>query len=152
MVGRVCLGAFPDGGYGLRISDPGYAVRSNPVDDEHLAFNSDWPAVLPVHVMGTASVNGALDVWYPAIGYMPFSAALINVGGRGWEQYATTNSMFRRWGSSMSSGMNLDAKNQFAFEGSVFTNVQMIAYSDHVHFYTSAQVWIAYFIYRMRAF
>lgn len=42
MTNRVVIGQFPDGGYGMRISKPGYDVLSNPIKREKLMFDSNW--------------------------------------------------------------------------------------------------------------
>lgn len=57
MVDRVLMGKFPDGGYGLRVSEPNYNVNSNPIDNERLIFNSDWSSLNPVILRGSATVS-----------------------------------------------------------------------------------------------
>lgn len=76
MVQRVLIGKFPDGGYGVRVSEPGYDVTSNPVDNARLTFSSDWAEVLPVLHRGSFSITNtqfAIKVAdYPYPGYIPF--------------------------------------------------------------------------------
>jgi hypothetical protein len=83
MTNRVLLGKFPDGGYGLRVSVPGYDVRSNPVDNELLVFNSDWANTLPILISGSAYVSPSsfMRINFPSLGYTPFAMALMNYHG-----------------------------------------------------------------------
>ena len=72
---RVVLGKFASGGYGLRVSQPGYNANAVPVDNEHLIFNSDWSSMFPVHTLLTATVTNADNIKslpYPTLGYVPF--------------------------------------------------------------------------------
>lgn len=77
MAQRVLIGKFPDGGYGIRVSEPGYDVTSNPVDNARLTFSSDWAEVLPVLHRGTFSITNtefaAKFADYPYPGYIPFA-------------------------------------------------------------------------------
>jgi len=77
MVQRVLIGKFPDGGYGIRVSEAGYDVTSNPVDNARLTFSSDWAEVLPVLHRGTFSITNTEFAIkfadYPYPGYIPFA-------------------------------------------------------------------------------
>lgn len=146
MVKRVLLGKFPDGGYGLRISDAGYDVTSNPVDNERLTFNSDWPAVLPIYVMGTASVNNSLtSIYYADLGYTPHCAALVNINGQGLHQFSTSNTLRFR-------ANNAAPLRQYVFEGGALDNIAITAYNSQLNIYSNMSVSITYIVYRMRAF
>lgn len=81
MVDRILLGAFPDGGYGCRISKPGYDVKTNPVDNEQLIFSSDWAATMPIYLTGTILVPVDTDttVTFTSLGYIPL-VAIIDTG------------------------------------------------------------------------
>lgn len=56
MSNRVIIGQFPDGGYGMRISEPGYDVLSNPIDPERLIFNSDWDNTVNIAARGSVTI------------------------------------------------------------------------------------------------
>lgn len=93
MVTRVLLGKFPAGdnspnGYGLRISKPGYEVTVANPDNEKLVFNSDWEGILPLHMSGLINSGGSVS---HGLGYIPFISAMVNIAGRGWEQYVCLN-------------------------------------------------------------
>ena len=74
MTKRVLIGAFPGGGYGVRVSKSGYDVTSNPVDQSQLTFNSDWKSMLPIYKRGSVSVpnNTTQTISYTSLGYLPF--------------------------------------------------------------------------------
>lgn len=149
MVKRVLLGKLPDGHYGLRISDPGYDVTSDPVDNEKLIFNSDWPAVLPIYQTGLLMPNGStVSASYPDLGYAPFCAALVNVGGRGWEQYATTNVLFR----AQSAIGYRDVQNVFTTYSNSYMILDINATNTGISVYCSGSASVIYYVYRMRAF
>jgi len=93
MVQRVLIGKFPVGdnspnGYGLRISRPGYNVNVANPDNERLIFNSDWEGILPLLSNGTISNGQSVS---HGLGFIPFVSAMVNIGGRGWEQYVSLN-------------------------------------------------------------
>jgi len=71
---RVLIGKFPDGGSGIRISQPGYDVESNPVDNEKLHFNSDWQSTSLIHATGsiTCPFNATTSASWSALPYIPF--------------------------------------------------------------------------------
>ena len=143
MTKRLLLGAFPDGGYGLRISEPGYDVTSNPVNNEQLLFNSDWPGVLPIYLIGNVSVNNStVTVSFPDnLGYIPMASALINDNGGGYQVFALTNNV-----------VDVGSLSGYVFEGNAFTNVQVTLYVDHATFYSSGTLDFSYAIYRMKGF
>lgn len=95
MVQRVLIGKFPDGGIGLRVSEPGYDVMSNPVDNRRLYFSSDWAEVLPVLVRGTFNIstnqNSVKVANYTYPGYIPFARFFY------LEPAATTPSVPQGW-------------------------------------------------------
>lgn len=84
MTNRVVLGQFPDGGFGLRVSEANYNVLSNPVDNAKLIFSSDWPSMFPIHVSDTFSLAaGASTVQpYADLGFIPFGMWLWYFEGR----------------------------------------------------------------------
>lgn len=88
MARRVLLGAFPDGGYGLRVSKPGWDVEMNPVNNAGMMFNSDWASCLPIHWRSGAfsiGAGAAFSLGYADLGYVPFVAAIYqNPVGAGW--------------------------------------------------------------------
>ena len=93
MAKRVLLGRFPEGDnsptkFGLRISKPGYDVTTPNPNNEQLIFNSDWQGILPLHMSGILANGGSVS---HGLGYIPFISAMVNIGGRGWEQYACLN-------------------------------------------------------------
>ncbi len=104
MVKRVLIGKFPDGGYGLRVSKPGYDVTSNPVNNEQMVFNSDWPDILSIYTMGTLNSGGS---YTHGLGYIPFVAGFINAFGN-WEKLMPTNALFSRQESTSYSWGNND--------------------------------------------
>lgn len=108
MAKRVLIGKFPDGGYGLRVSKPGYDVTSNPVNNEQMVFNSDWQDILSIYAMGTLNSGGS---YTHGLGYIPFVAGFINSFGN-WEKLMPTNALFsRQESSSVSWGNNTTYKN-----------------------------------------
>lgn len=76
MVNRVCIGALPDGSYGMWVSAPGVEVTSvsNPLDSSQLTFNSNWTDIARVHAIGTgqAGPGNPIKVFWPDLGYKPF--------------------------------------------------------------------------------
>lgn len=169
---RVLIGGFPDGGYGLRVSQSGYDVTSNPVDNSKLVFNSDWADVLGIYQTGTLSVSaGGTTTAAHNLGYIPFASALINIGGRGWEQlqcmniafpiirsmswsytdYNTTNGSY--YVTSTSRDFRPNPMQTYTFEGDGRTDaVQFEVTSTGVSFYSSAAAQLYYIIYCSKAF
>lgn len=94
MVARILIGKFPDGGKGLRISEPGYGVRANPVDNERLWFNSDWPASMPIHYTGAFTVANTAQVTqgYTDLGYIPFADVMVEANVT-YNQFAPAGSI-----------------------------------------------------------
>jgi hypothetical protein len=94
---RVLLGKFPDGHYGLRVSEPGYDVASNPVDNERMVFNSDWPSMLPLYLTGVVNLSGSsVTIPFAALGsgYIPFVEIFILRNGESrWELYQTSSAI-----------------------------------------------------------
>lgn len=80
MAGRILIGALPSGAYGVRISEAGYSVSTQPPDNERLIFSSEWDEVLPIHqamsfTHRTTAQQGTLvtqTISYPSLGYIPF--------------------------------------------------------------------------------
>lgn len=152
MVARVLLGHLPDGHYGLRVSEPGYNVASNPVDDEKLYFSSDWPALLPIHVVGYASLNNqTVDISYPDLGFTPHCAALINVNSRGWEQFTCSGTIASNHARS-GHPYNSNTINQVSWDGNVYPIVRVSAFNNKVRLETNTVVAFYYFIYHLKAY
>jgi hypothetical protein len=88
MTKRILLGEFPDGGYGLRASLPGYDVTSNPVDNTQLAFSSDWQAILPIYLSGASlglSNGSDTSISFTALSSIPLGFFLSRPNGQtGW--------------------------------------------------------------------
>lgn len=97
MVKRILVGAFPDGGYGMRVSQAGYDVTSNPVDNTRLTFNSDWPSVLPLYQSGQftfASGASSAGFSFVSLSYVPFALLFINIGSGMWVPVSATSPSF----------------------------------------------------------
>jgi hypothetical protein len=175
MTKRILLGSFPSGGFGLRISKPGYDVTSNPVNNEELIFNSDWPNILPLHINGSLSVSagGTASVAH-SLGYIPFASALINIGGRGWESYQCANICYRlvnnptrsyrglntniqpaRPNSDPSTASETVAANPqqvYTYDGDRTTLARFYTDTSNAYFYCSEAAQLYYLVYRMKAF
>jgi hypothetical protein len=160
MVTRVLLGKFPAGdnspnGYGLRISEAGYEVTVANPDNERLVFNSDWPAVLPIHKAGpSVSVNNATVRYsFPDLGYTPFVSALVKLGDRDWEAYTTSNALVKT-SRAATAVTNVDCfpQGQLAYSGDTFTNLRLAVFPSYVDIYCNSSVSVYPFIYKMRAF
>ena len=146
MTKRLLLGAFPDGGYGLRISWPGYDVTSNPVDNEGLLFNSDWPGVLPIYLIGNVSVsNSTVTVDFPDnLGYLPMASALMidsADSGGGYQMFSLSNCI-----------VDIGTLNGYVFQGTAFTNVKITLYESYATFYSNGAIDFSYAIYRIPGF
>lgn len=85
MVARVLIGKHPNGSYGLKVSESGYDVLTNPLDGERLIFDSDWTALNPILIRGQvyvpASPNASTFVYTSVaygqtLSYAPFFLAL----------------------------------------------------------------------------
>ena len=82
MTRRVLKGPFPDGGFGMRVSEAGYDVMSNPVDPTRLNFSSEWPSMFPLHTAGQlASGNlftgaGSKTITFTSLGYVPLATIM----------------------------------------------------------------------------
>jgi hypothetical protein len=81
VVYSVDLGEQADGSYGLVCAKPGYNVRSNPLNDEELVFNSAWVSALPVFyatgVVGLANGH-SITIPYPeTLSYVPFMSWML---------------------------------------------------------------------------
>ena len=152
MVQRVLLGKFPDGGYGLRVSQAGYDVTSNPVDNEKLVFNSDWPEVLPIYAKGYSVNNGSTA--YPDLGYVPFCSALVDVG-RGWEQFSCSTALQSKTlpaNNPIATPVDASPAYQYAWSGNRYISLQIRAYSNRIDIYCSQSVNVMWTVYRLRAF
>lgn len=143
MTNRVLIGKFPDGNYGVRVSKPGYDVTSNPVDNEQLAFNSDWSYMLPVLLGGTAVVNATtvtVNFGFD-LGYIPFCSAFIVDPSFTYLHHSTnsmeqTPSIFDYW-----------------TEGSAScTQIDVGTFSDRLVLRTNGNRTIKYTVYRLKAF
>lgn len=151
MAKRVLIGKFPDGGYGIRVSQPGYDVTSNPVDNEKLIFNSDWQSSLPVHAAGTIAVNNnTVTQTFPALGYIPHSTSLINDGE--WQQYVTANSIIARTATINVTTVSNKQLKVYNYEDNEFTNLRINVFSDRITVFCAASVTVFYTIYKLRAF
>jgi hypothetical protein len=152
MVERILLGRFPDGGYGLRVSEAGYNVTSNPVNNEKLVFNSDWPAVLPVYAKGIIYGSGSAS--YPDLGYIPFCSALVDVG-RGWEQFSNSTALQSKTlaaNNPIATQVDASPRYQYAFSGGYYTTLQIRAFSNQITVNCSQSVSVKWTVYRLRAF
>lgn len=107
MTRRILIGPFPEGSgtYGVRVSQPGYDVMSNPVDNSKLVFNSDWQEVLaiandasgnPLLRPINASAAGVIYPYSHNLGYIPFVAAFVNINNQGWENYHSSNQLLSK--------------------------------------------------------
>ena len=168
MTNRILIGDFPAGdnspaGKGIRVSQPGYDVMTPNPDNEKLHFNSDWPEVLPLHQRGLVYVpaNTLTTVMFPNLGYIPFMSALINIGktasaaGRGWEQYATANSIMSIGRKNNLGGdtINNSQLNVYASYGNRYQNIWFNTLADRITIYSGSNPMAAYyFIYRVKAF
>lgn len=99
MVRRVNLGVLGDGTVGLRISKPGYDVRTNPPDPTELVFDSNWGNTLPIYYTTGAFglANGATQTFtFPAaLAYPPFFAWMMSLNGALWYEMQG----YASWGS-----------------------------------------------------
>jgi hypothetical protein len=130
MTNRVLLGRFPDGRYGLRVSQPGYDVMSNPVNDENLYFNSDWSTLFPIYQRGSFTCYGdssfsySADAFFPNLGYIPFLVASFSYDGN----------QFYDMGAIPQVPLNGGAINNYGNR----PRVRIQAFSDRVRAYTDA--------------
>lgn len=157
MTRRILLGAFPDGGYGLRVSQAGYDVASNPVNNERLIFNSDWPAVLPIYLVGTLTLTAGQTqtVSFATLGYTPhFSALISRDSGANWQSYQMTNS-FRlpKWSGTYTEYPSFPY-NEIAYQGTgtYCANIQVRLFANSVTIYSDTAAQVAYTIYRIQGF
>lgn len=151
MVKRVLIGQFPDGGYGIRVSQPGYDVTSNPVDNEKLIFNSDWQSALPVHAVGTIAVNNnTVTQTFADLGYIPHSTSLINDGE--WQQYVTANSIIAQTVTIGTAPVSTQQLNVYNYDENEFTNLRINVLSGSITVFCAASVTVFYTIYKLRAF
>lgn len=156
---RVLLGKFPDGGYGMRVSEPGYDVSSNPVDNERLIFSSDWQALLPIHAVGTISVNNStVTNSFVDLGYIPHSSSLVKVATSGWptdwQQYGTTNSIIRpKEGYGLvGSTVNMSQLYDFGYEEDDNDKLQINVTNNNITVYSNLNLQVYYTIYKLKAF
>lgn len=156
MTKRVLIGQFPDGGYGLRVSQPGYDVTSNPPDNEKLVFNSDWPAVLPVYKTGSKSLYAGetYTETYTDLGYIPFCSALVDIG-RGWEQLSMSTALQSKTlkaNNPIETPVDASPRYQYAWSGGYFTSFNIRTFNDRIILYCDAAISVKWTIYRIRAF
>ena len=84
---RTILGKFADGGYGLRVSKPGFDANENPVNHEHLIFNSDWGGTMPVYEIGhvnevsAGASTGTFTYSGGDLGYIPMVLIYVECNG-----------------------------------------------------------------------
>ena len=155
--GRVLLGAFPEGGgkFGLRVGKTGYNAGSNPVNDENLIFSSDWPAVLPIHAIGTVSLTaGATQtVSFTSFGYTPHFSAFVKNGSLDWQAFQMSNTLrIPVWSSTLSTNSHLEGPlNEMVYDGSGTENilVQIRLFADHVTIYSNVAIQVTYIIYHI---
>lgn len=75
---RILLGKLPSGNNGLRISQSGYDVGTEPIDNERLIFSSEWPEAIPIYMQGFGRFyqgSGSptvATVAFPSLGYVPY--------------------------------------------------------------------------------
>lgn len=88
---RVVLGALPGGGYGLRVSRPGYDVLDPGLGPQQLAFDSRWPTAARVHMEGQIYCGPVSGIsTYSTVGFgldfgtIPPVITLVN-NGAGWQ-------------------------------------------------------------------
>lgn len=156
MTKRILIGRFPDGGYGLRVSQAGYDVTTNPVDNEQLVFNSDWPAILPVYTTGymNLSAGNTITAYYTDIGYIPFCSALVNIG-RGWEQLSMSTALQSKTqpaNNPIATPVDASPRYQYAWSGGYFTSFNMRTFSGSIVVYCSESIQVKWTVYRLRAF
>lgn len=164
MVNRVLLGKFPDGdnspnGYGLRISEPGYNVNVANPDNERLIFSSDWSALLPIHAVGTITVNNStVSASFADLGYIPHSSSLVKVLTSGWptewQQYGTTNSIIRpKEGYGLvGSTVNMSQLYDFGYEEDDNDKLQINVKQTQITVFSNLNVQVFYTIYKLSAF
>lgn len=143
MVQRVLIGQFPDGGYGVRISQAGYDVTTNPVDNERLVFNSDWSYSLPLLISGTISVpSTTVTVNFGlTLPYVPFCSAFVLSGGD-LSAYYTSNCL----DTSMA---NMD---DYVTEGAGAGNIDIGTFNNQIVLRSTTSITVKYFVYRLKAF
>lgn len=141
MTNRILIGPFGDGGFGVRVSQPGYDVTSNPVDNSKLIFNSDWQDVLSLATDTNgnpliASINATspsnVYTYTHSLNYIPFVAAFVNIDGQGWESYHSSNMLLTKSVDTLAapSGTvggnhwfsNQNDKRAYSFEGNASLN------------------------------
>ena len=143
MVARVLLGKHPDGVYGLRVSEPGYDVLTNPLDPERMVFDSQWTALNPILLRGQATVSASTSSAYATttvnfgetLAYAPMFFALWTKDGTTW-----TRAITRR----------------YATNGAVVQPTTIaLAYVDRIKFFnydTTSGATINYIVFKTPAF
>lgn len=156
MVKRILLGAFTEGGgkFGLRVSQAGYDVATNPVDNEKLVFNSDWPEVLPIYQTGSIAVpaNTSTVVNYPTLGYVPHATMLVNKGANLYQHYVTSNTLYVNRANGVTRKLLAYPVGEFASDGGFYSAVILRSFTDRLVLYSSFATTIVYTVYRVRAF
>lgn len=158
MVKRILIGQLPDGGYGMRVSQPGYDVTSNPVDNEKLIFSSDWQSLLPVHATGTITVNNSTVTQnFTNLGYIPHSTSLVKVLTSGWptewQQYVTGNSILTpRVNYSAGTTLSIAQLYSFNSEDNAYANLRINVLSNSISVYSTLNLQVFYTIYKLQAF
>lgn len=88
MTNRVILGALPGGGYGLRVSRPGYDVTNAGLAPSALSFDSSWLKTARVHTQGSVYVPAEpsglawTSTYFTAVSPLPAVMALREEGGK----------------------------------------------------------------------
>lgn len=75
----VVIGAFKDGGAGIRVAQPGYDANADPVDNSKLIFSSDWAGSMPIHFISPVTrvlAGQSKTILFPTLGYLPFAVGM----------------------------------------------------------------------------
>lgn len=69
MTNRVALGLLPGGGYGVRVSRPGYDVLNNALTGAQIAFDSRWVTAARVFLNGSVTAPQSSFGSYTSIAF-----------------------------------------------------------------------------------
>lgn len=69
MANRVVHGALPGGGFGLRVSRPGYNVLDAGLTGKQLAFDSRWGAAARLFLNGKVTLSSVFPVAYHTVSF-----------------------------------------------------------------------------------
>lgn len=83
---RIAMGKLADGNYGLRIAKAGFDPNANPPVPANLIFDSQWPALLPIHQSGVGTVGpgNTANYSFPSLGYIPMFSYMIRPNSGVW--------------------------------------------------------------------